>query len=499
MDQPILSTKKSQYFAHPAISGPDRGLGRSGILGNLHITDAQCRALLVGVDALMLLTSLYAAWRFAHLDPTTLASIALPELDFEPLNRFWVAMLLGTWFLVGWLTDLYDLRFAHARGLTAARIAVAAVASVSFTWFYALRAEAAFPRAFLLYYLVIGASLVVAWRLSYAALTKTSLFVRNILVLGTDENARMVAKLFNQAQGFRYAMAGYVAETPGFEAKVCGDLPVWRITTSLLDLVRDLQVDTIVAAVKDKVGPALYAELIACQSHGINILSVPAIYHQLCQKVPVEYVDSSWLLEPIQSSSSKLRWICKRVLDLSVSLLALPWLLLAFPLIALAIKLNSPGPIFYRQVRSGLGGKPFQILKFRTMFVDAEKDGKARWAAKDDPRITRVGKHLRKLRLDELPQFINILRGEMSLIGPRPERPEFVAELEKEIPYYCTRLLVPPGLTGWAQIKYTYGNSVEDALIKLQYDVYYVHHWSVWMDIYILFQTVNVVLRAKGT
>jgi exopolysaccharide biosynthesis polyprenyl glycosylphosphotransferase len=186
-------------------------------------------------------------------------------------------------------------------------------------------------------------------------------------------------------------------------------------------------------------------------------------------------------------------------LDLSISLLALPWILLVFPLIAVAIKLNSSGPVFYRQVRSGLGGNTFQILKFRTMYIDAEKDGKARWAAKDDPRITQVGRFLRKLRLDELPQIINILQGDMSLIGPRPERPEFVAQLEKEIPHYCTRLLVPPGLTGWAQVKYSYGNSVEDALIKLQYDVYYVRHWSVWMDIYILFQTVGVVLRAKGT
>ena len=194
-----------------------------------------------------------------------------------------------------------------------------------------------------------------------------------------------------------------------------------------------------------------------------------------------------------------MRYVCKRALDLTITLFALPWFLLVFPLIAIAIKLNSSGPILYRQERSGLGGKAFQILKFRTMFIDAEKDGKARWAQKDDPRITQVGKFLRKSRLDELPQFINILRGDMSLIGPRPERPEFVAELERELPYYSARLLVPPGLTGWAQIKYTYGNSVEDALIKLEYDVYYVRHWSVWMDIYILFQTVSVVLSAKGT
>src|SRR5690606_2175563 len=141
------------------------------------------------------------------------------------------------------------------------------------------------------------------------------------------------------------------------------------------------------------------------------------------------------------------------------SLFALPWFLLVFPLLALAIKLDSPGPVFYRQVRTGLGGKPFEILKFRTMYTNAEQDGRARWAKKDDPRITRLGRFLRKSRLDEIPQFINILRGDMSLIGPRPERPEFIEQLEKEIPNYSFRLLVPPGLTGWAQIKYSYGNS----------------------------------------
>lgn len=499
MDQPIISTKKNRYFVRPAIAVRRRGLGKSGILRNVHLTDAQCRALLASVDALMLLTGILAAWRLTHLEPIMLSGMALPGLNLESLNWFWVAMLLGAWFLFGWLTDLYDLRFAQAKGLNIVRVVTATLANVLVVGALVIRAGSVFPGTFLLCYLAIGASLVITWRLAYAELSRTSIFVRKVVILGTGANARMVANLLDQAQGFQYEVAGYVAETSDVKVKMCGGLPVWQVTTSLLDLVRGLHADMIVAAVQDKLDPGLYAGLIACQSCGVSVLTVPAVYRTLCQKVPVEYVDSSWLLEPIRSSSSRMRRICKRTLDLSVSLLALPWFLVAFPIIALAIKLNSPGPALYRQVRSGLGGKPFQILKFRTMFVDAEIDGKARWAAKDDPRITRVGKYLRKLRLDELPQFINILRGEMSLIGPRPERPEFVAQLEKELPYYSTRLLVPPGLTGWAQIKYTYGNSVEDALIKLEYDVYYVRHWSIWMDIYILFQTVSVVLRAKGT
>jgi exopolysaccharide biosynthesis polyprenyl glycosylphosphotransferase len=195
---------------------------------------------------------------------------------------------------------------------------------------------------------------------------------------------------------------------------------------------------------------------------------------------------------------NRLRLISKRILDLVFIFLSLPILGLLLPFLALAVHLDSPGPVFYRQLRSGRAGKPFSIIKFRTMVVDAEKDGRARWATENDPRITRVGRFLRKTRLDELPQLINILKGDMSLVGPRPERPEFIEELQQAIPFYRVRLLVKPGLTGWAQIHYDYGNSVEDALIKLQYDFYYIRYWSLWLDLYTLFKTVYVVLRFKG-
>jgi exopolysaccharide biosynthesis polyprenyl glycosylphosphotransferase len=188
----------------------------------------------------------------------------------------------------------------------------------------------------------------------------------------------------------------------------------------------------------------------------------------------------------------------KRLLDLSLVSTSLPFLMLILPMVALAIRLDSSGPIFYCQTRCGRAGKPFSILKFRTMSVNAEKEGKALWATQGDLRITRVGRFLRKTRLDELPQLFNVLQGEMSLIGPRPERPEFVEMLQEAIPFYRARLMVKPGITGWAQIHYDYGNSVEDALIKLQYDLYYLRYWSLWLDIYIIFQTVAVVLKFKG-
>jgi lipopolysaccharide/colanic/teichoic acid biosynthesis glycosyltransferase len=185
-------------------------------------------------------------------------------------------------------------------------------------------------------------------------------------------------------------------------------------------------------------------------------------------------------------------------MDIAGALLGLAVLGVLLPFIALAVALDDGGPIFYKQTRLGKAGKPFRVIKLRTMRCDAEKDGKAQWAKKDDARITRVGKFLRKTRLDELPQVINILKGDMHIVGPRPERPEFIANLEEQIPFYRTRLIVKPGLTGWAQVFYEYGNSVRDAMVKLQYDLYYIRNKSVWMDLFVIIKTISVVLQMGG-
>jgi lipopolysaccharide/colanic/teichoic acid biosynthesis glycosyltransferase len=190
--------------------------------------------------------------------------------------------------------------------------------------------------------------------------------------------------------------------------------------------------------------------------------------------------------------------VAQRALDLAGGLAGLALLVLLLPWVALAIRLASTGPVFYRQVRAGPRGRTFRLLKFRTMIDGAEADGLARWASAGDARVTRVGRFLRRTRLDELPQIWNVLNGDMSLVGPRPERPELIALLEQKIPFYRARLLVKPGLTGWAQINYGYGRSVEDAQVKLQYDLYYIKHQSLWLELTILLRTVEVVLGMKG-
>jgi exopolysaccharide biosynthesis polyprenyl glycosylphosphotransferase len=227
---------------------------------------------------------------------------------------------------------------------------------------------------------------------------------------------------------------------------------------------------------------------------------MPALYEQLTRRVPVEHIDQGWILDALSGSESLsyMGSLAKRMFDLILATLGAIALGLVLPAVALAVALDDRGPLFYTQVRSGLGGKSFRVIKFRTMCVDAERDGRARWAKKGDDRITRVGRFLRKVRLDELPQVINALRGEMSIVGPRPERPEFIVDLERQIPFYRTRLVVKPGLTGWAQIHYEYGNSIEDALIKLQYDLYYIRHRTIWLDLYVILRTIRVVLGGGG-
>jgi exopolysaccharide biosynthesis polyprenyl glycosylphosphotransferase len=251
-----------------------------------------------------------------------------------------------------------------------------------------------------------------------------------------------------------------------------------------------------VVAIEQNLRKDLFEWLVECQARGVQVSWMPNLYERLFRCVPIQYVDPDWALSMLQGQPvfERLQLAGKRLLDLVLAAVGLvgfaPFML---------IRLDSAGPVLYRQIRSGRAGKPFTILKFRTMIQNAEQDGQARWATKDDDRITRVGRFLRKTRLDELPQLVNVLRGEMSIVGPRPERPEFIEMLEQEVPFYRTRLMAKPGLTGWAQVHYSYGSSILDALIKLQYDFYYMNHWSLWLDIYIIYRTIWVALRFKGT
>ena len=265
-------------------------------------------------------------------------------------------------------------------------------------------------------------------------------------------------------------------------------------------IVESHAIDEVILAISAQMTGSLFQTIMDCHERGVAITPMPLLYEQLTGKVAVEHIGSQWYVAlPFETNPfGSIYRLGKRLFDLICGLLIGIVFFVTLPVVALAIKLSSPGPVFYRQERMGLHGKPFVVMKYRSMVEDAESDGKAKWATKNDTRITPIGRIMRKTRLDELPQVINVLKGDMSMVGPRPERPQFIAQLQKQIPFYRTRLAAKPGLTGWAQVNYGYGATVEDALIKLQYDLYYLKHQSVWFDLKIMLRTFAVVLKMKG-
>jgi len=253
-----------------------------------------------------------------------------------------------------------------------------------------------------------------------------------------------------------------------------------------------------VAVKEQRGGNVPMDQLLQARLQGIPVMDLATFYEQTTGEVPVDSLKASFLVYGRGFAQDRTRILVKRVFDVVTSSLLLT---LASPIMlitAIAIKLESAGPIIYSQERVGLGGKGFMCLKFRSMCTDAEKDGVAVWAKKNDSRVTRVGRFIRKTRIDELPQLLSVLKGEMSMVGPRPERPSFVAQLRDQIPFYDVRHSVKPGVTGWAQVRYAYGASVEDALHKHQYDLYYVKNNSLFLDLLVLFETVSVVLFREG-
>jgi sugar transferase (PEP-CTERM system associated) len=269
-------------------------------------------------------------------------------------------------------------------------------------------------------------------------------------------------------------------------------------TQDLLNIVDELQPDLVLVSLRDMRGAFPADDLLQCRLRGIRVEDWPSFYEKQTGRVLVTGLRPSWLIFSDGFVKTRMTQNVKRALDVLLALIGLPLAAPLMAVVAAAIKLDSRGPVLYRQERVGQGGRIFVLNKFRSMRSDAERQSGAVWAVSDDPRVTRVGRILRKTRLDELPQLINVLVGDMSFIGPRPERPEFIQMLQRKVPLYMERLSVKPGITGWAQVRLHYGASVEDALEKLQYDLYYIKNLSLFLDLVILVSTVQVVLFGRG-
>jgi len=423
------------------------------------------------------------------------------DSSFVRARWYWFPVLTILWWFLACLGDLYDVRTASNRLEITQRIGlVGGSLLLVYLAAYFLLPRDALPRLFFLFFVAIALIGVLLWRWAYATVFTLPPFRHRVLIAGAGWAGHTIAQVLAGYSNADYHVVGFVDDDPEKQEATVVDLPVLGTSRDLLALVRAQQVDEVVMAITHHMQGELFQALMDCRAAGVHVTRMPVLYEQLTRRVPVEHVEQGWVVESMNDLPTLHRpaqWV-KRVLDVLLGLLGALIFLCLLPFLALAITLDCPGPIFYRQVRLGLGGRPYRMFKLRTMVPDAEEEGHARWARPDDERITRVGRILRKTRLDELPQVFNVLRGEMSIVGPRPERPEFIAQLQEQVPFYRTRLVVKPGLTGWAQIHYGYGNTVEDALIKLQYDLYYIRHWSLWMELYVLFKTVGVVLRFGG-
>lgn len=386
-------------------------------------------------------------------------------------------------------TDFFE-RIAQAIGL-------AAILSVLF--FYLVPVFDITPKRNLFLFIVGVAIMVPALRALANELIATSAKKR-LLIVGADDESRALAQFISEHPQLGWTVRAMVRV--GQEA-----LPIEPATTTwelvddvgnLAEFIRQRNIDTVV------VGPAatgrsdLVSLLYGVLARRVDFFNLATFTERLTGTVPLGAINQLWFLDNLSEGSKKNYETIKRIADVAGALvLGIPTLLLT-PLVALAIKLDSPGPVFFRSRRTGYGGVPFDMLKFRSMRLDAEKHTGAVWASENDPRATRIGRILRKTRIDELPQLWNILKGSMSLVGPRAERPEFDAHLGTQIPFYMERYLVRPGLSGWAQINYPYGASVQDAVRKLEHDLYYLKHRSLGMDLEIILKTINISLRRAG-
>jgi sugar transferase (PEP-CTERM system associated) len=329
---------------------------------------------------------------------------------------------------------------------------------------------------------------------------RASVGVRRVLIVGTGAEAQGVARDLSAGGSTRHTVVGFYAAA-GSDSTFDGatDQSIFPSSYTIDQLVQKHRVDEVIVAVREQRGGTVpMDQLLACRIRGIPVLDLAGFFERAKGEVPTESLKASWLVYGHGFVQGRVRTATKRVFDLAASSLLLAIASPVMLITALAVRLESPGPIIYRQERVGLGGRSFMCLKFRSMRSDAEKDGVARWATKNDARVTRVGSFIRKCRIDELPQLISVLRGEMSLVGPRPERPSFVAQLQEQIPFYDIRHSVKPGVTGWAQVRYSYGASVEDARRKHQFDLYYVKNNSLFLDLLVLVETVSVVLFREG-
>ena len=446
--------------------------------------------LLLGlVDLLLLVVAGELAWiaraSQAGIETGPVTDRIVPLLGFA--LTVWVAMIsVGVY----GSEALRSMRYACARLLVAISLAIIALSLIDF-----LIPGATFWRSTLLFAMAISSVLLVLDRLLIGSFIGTAAFRRRVMVLGAGPRAERLRKLAERPQS-GFAIVSYIAMAD--EERVVEEAIARPAIHDLGRFVENLGVSEVVLALEERRNALPLKDLLRIKTHGVHVNDFSSFMERETGRVDLDSLNPSWLIFSDGFSSGRMvSSALKRIFDILASGALLVLTLPLIVLFALLVKLDGGGPAFFRQTRVGLYGQPFQLIKLRSMRVDAEKDG-AKWADADDPRITRLGRFMRKVRIDELPQVWTVLKGQMSFVGPRPEVPQFVADLEDRLPYYAERHMVKPGITGWAQINYPYGASIEDSRHKLEYDLYYAKNYTPFLDLLILLQTLRVILWPEG-
>lgn len=432
-------------------------------------------------------------------------SMRFIDLTFDFMQKrgyLWFYLLPLLWMFL--LVDSYDPQRAANLRKTIRSIATSAVIGIliyAVIYFsYADSPETLLPRLGVAIFLGAAAGLTLLWRIGFIHIFTTPEFMRRVLLVGGGRSGQAFLDVVHRIKPSPYILVGIIDDDPEKANLVIGNLPVLGTSEALQSIIEEQKVTDLIVAITGEMRGGMFQALLDAQEQGVIITRMPVAYEQLVGRVPIQQLEADWILRSFVDHArlNGFYYFSKRVVDILGGLVGCVILLVLLPFIALTILMDDGRPVFYSQTRSGKGGQPYNILKFRTMRRDAEADGKPKWAKEDDERATRSGKILRKTHLDELPQFVNVLKGDMSLVGPRAERPELVNFFQQQVPFYRARLLVRPGITGWAQVNYGYVSTIEETTLKLEYDLYYILHCSLAMDLVILLRTPNMVIGFRG-
>ena len=421
------------------------------------------------------------------------------SMDFMRARAAWFIILPPMWLVL--MVNLYDVRRASSMRETLRTVILAAtIGGFLYSAVYFTSEPGSLPRLGMFYFLILAVLLTLIWRIIYIQVFTGSAFMRRVLLVGAGKSGRMFLEELVGIEPQPFLIVGLIDDDASKHGSSVSGYAVLGDNSSLPKLIEHEDVSDIIVAITGTMNGDMFRALLDAQEQGVEITRMPAAYEEVLGRVPINYLESDWLLRSFvdEVRVSGLYLLTKRVVDIVGALVGMSVLVLLAPWVALAIVLETGRPVMYSQTRLGQGALQYRVLKFRTMVADAEPDGKAEMAVRNDPRATRIGRLLRRTYIDELPQFWNVLRGEMSLVGPRPERPELVEDYESYVPFYRARILAKPGITGWAQVNYGKGASVHGAAEKLEYDLYYIKHRGAWMDIWIILRTIGNVFGLRG-